>query len=237
MNLKIVCVKWGNKFPALYVNRLCNMVKRNLTIPYRFVCLTDNPEGLTPNIDIVAFQQEFEYCWTKIELFKPDNFSYEELCLYLDLDVVITGNIDALVTIDPEKKFIGLYDWYSSRKNPHYNSSVMRFYGNCNTHLYSYLLAKLKDGTIRWGREFDAYLGSNDKVVLWEGKKRYGGDQEWISHYVYPQKEIKGNSFPKNWIMSYKKHGRKRLRKKCKIMVFHGFPKPHEVNNAYVKEH
>jgi len=237
MNLKIVCVKWGTKFPALYVNRLYNMVKRNLTTPYRFVCLTDNPEGLIPNIGLVSLEEKFEYCWTKIELFKPGNFSYDELCLFLDLDVVITSNIDKLVTFQPENKFVGLLDWYGPRKKPRYNSSVLRFYGNSNTHLYSYLLAQLKDGTSRWGREFDAYLGSNDKVVLWEGKKRYAGDQEWISDYVYPQKEIKANSFPKNWIMSYKKHGRKRLPKKCKIMVFHGFPKPHEVYNDYVKEH
>ena len=72
MNLKIVCVKWGDKFLPLYVNRLYSMVKRNLSLPYRFVCLTDNREGLDPNIDIVPLQEGFEYCWTKMELFRGD---------------------------------------------------------------------------------------------------------------------------------------------------------------------
>ena len=236
MNLKIVCVKWGDKFLPLYVNRLYSMVKRNLSLPYRFVCLTDNREGLDPNIDIVPLQEGFEYCWTKMELFRGDAFSEEDLCLYLDLDVVVTDNIDDLITFEPEKSFVGLYDWYSKRKSPHYNSSVMRFCGNSHTHLYTSLVEKLKSGIVTWGREFDAYLGSNDKVVLWEGERRYGSDQEWISTYIYPRKELREHSFPEKWIRSYKKHGRKRLPKKCKIMVFHGFPKPHEVDNEYVKE-
>ena len=236
MNLKVVCVKWGNKFPADYVNRLYSMVRRNLSLPCRLVCLTDNKEGLIPEIGIIKLQQKFEYCWTKIELFRPDVFSEEDLCLYLDLDVVITDNIDDLITFEPEKRFIGLYDWYSPRRHPHYNSSVMRFYGNSHSDLYRSLVEKLGNGTVRWEREFDAYLGSNDKVVLWEGDRRYGSDQEWISAHVYPEKEIKAHSFPKKWIRSYKKHGRKRVPKECGIMVFHGFPKPHEVDNDYVKE-
>jgi hypothetical protein len=237
MNLKVVCVKWGDKFPPHYANRLYNMVKRNLSLPYRFVCLTDDEEGLIPDMDIIKFRQNFEYCWTKIELFRPDVFLEDDLCLYLDLDVVVTDHIDELVTIHSEKKFVGLYDWYSPRRRPHYNSSVMRFCGNNLTYIYSSLVEKLKNGTVRWEREFDAYLGSNDKVVLWEGEERYGSDQEWISAHVYSKKEIKAHSFPKKWIRSYKKHGRKRLPKNCKIMVFHGFPKPHEVENGYVKEH
>lgn len=237
MKVNIVCVKWGNKFSPMYVNTLYNMVERNVTIPYRFFCLTDNSDGLKSDINVVELEKDFEYCWTKLELFRPDVFSDQELCLYFDLDVVITGNIDELIFFKDNHQFIGLYDWYSSRKKPCYNSSVMKFYGNFNTDIHTSLIKKLEDGIVKWDREYDAYLGSNDKVVLWEGKKRYGSDQEWISHYVYPRRELKKNAFPKKWIRSYKKHGQKRLPKDCKVMIFHGFPKPHEVDNTYVDEH
>ena len=30
----IICMKWGTKYGAEYVNRLYNMVKRNLTLPF-----------------------------------------------------------------------------------------------------------------------------------------------------------------------------------------------------------
>ena len=38
----IVCMKWGNAYGADYVNRLYNMVKRNMTRPFRFICFTDH---------------------------------------------------------------------------------------------------------------------------------------------------------------------------------------------------
>lgn len=237
MKVNIVCVKWGDKFSPHYVNTLFNMVKRNTTISHRFVCLTENPDGLNSDMDIIPLEQGFEYCWTKLELFKRDIFTNEECCLYFDLDVVITDTIDDLITFKNHRKFIGLYDWYSTRKNPCYNSSVMRFWGNFNTDIHRTLIAKLSDNSARWGREYDAYLDTNDKVVLWEGDKRYGSDQEWISDVVYPRRVLKKNSFPRKWIRSYKKHGRKKLPKECKVMVFHGFPKPHEVDDDYVKEH
>jgi len=33
-------MKWGDKFPAEYVNRLYAMVARNLSDEFRFVCFT-----------------------------------------------------------------------------------------------------------------------------------------------------------------------------------------------------
>lgn len=236
MSLKVLCVKWGTKFPAEYVNTLFHMVQRNLTLPHRFLCLTDNPDRLDPGIGIVDLQPGFEYCWNKLELFRPGIFSDEDVLLYFDLDVVIAGNIDDLATFRPQDTFVGLYDWYGFR-NPHYNSSVMRFHGNRHGDLYTRLVAELAAGRVRWGREFDEYLGANDKVVLWEGERRYGGDQEWISRQVYPIKDLKSHSYPGPWILSYRKHARRSLPKGCKVVVFHGSPKPHEVANDYVREH
>ena len=47
----IICMKWGTKYGPEYVNRLANMVRRNMTIPYRFVCMTDSAVGLDAGID------------------------------------------------------------------------------------------------------------------------------------------------------------------------------------------
>ena len=46
----VLCIKWGNKFPADYVNKLYRMVERHLSLPHRFVCLTDNTTGLNSEI-------------------------------------------------------------------------------------------------------------------------------------------------------------------------------------------
>ena len=51
IKVNVMCLKWGNKYGPEYVNRLHNMVKRNLTIPHRFVCFTDDPKGLQEGIE------------------------------------------------------------------------------------------------------------------------------------------------------------------------------------------
>ena len=45
-DINVVCMKWGTMYGPEYVNNLYHMVKRNLTPPFRFVCFTDNGEGI-----------------------------------------------------------------------------------------------------------------------------------------------------------------------------------------------
>ena len=45
-DLTIVCVKWGRKYGADYVNRLHRAVRQHLPSARSFVCLTDDPEGI-----------------------------------------------------------------------------------------------------------------------------------------------------------------------------------------------
>ena len=44
----VACMKWGDKYGPEYVNRLYNMVERNTTLPFKFICFTDNADGLLP---------------------------------------------------------------------------------------------------------------------------------------------------------------------------------------------
>ena len=39
--INVCCVYYGNKYKAEYVQKLYNMVKRNLTVPHKFICFTD----------------------------------------------------------------------------------------------------------------------------------------------------------------------------------------------------
>ena len=96
----ILCMKWGTKYGADYVNRLYNMVKRHLTLPFKMVCLTDRTEGIDPNVqcfpipplDLPAGSPERG--WNKLSTFEPDLYGLTGNALFLDLDVVIVDNID-----------------------------------------------------------------------------------------------------------------------------------------------
>jgi len=43
--VNVICLKWGTRYDAGYVNRLRRMVQRHLIQPHRFVCLTDDTIG------------------------------------------------------------------------------------------------------------------------------------------------------------------------------------------------
>ncbi len=47
---QIICINWGTKYGARFINRLYAMVARNITPPFTFTCFTDNRGGLNPEI-------------------------------------------------------------------------------------------------------------------------------------------------------------------------------------------
>ena len=48
--VNIICMKWGDKFPASYVNRLYGMISRNITLPFQLVCFTEISDGIREEV-------------------------------------------------------------------------------------------------------------------------------------------------------------------------------------------
>jgi hypothetical protein len=230
MELTVACVKWGDKFDVSYVNKLYRAVEKNLTLPHRFVCLTDDPSWLDAGIAPYLFKHELEYCWNKLNVF---DFTLKGTVLYFDLDVLITGNLDGLVKYKPEFNFVGIHDWL---RDYTFNSSVFRFNASFPyTYVVTRFLRDVEEGRLVKKKEFDHYLNAHEKVVYWEDNKRYAGDQEWITDAVYPNGELHKYSWPESWCLSYRKHGR--VENNTKVLVFHGEPKPHDIPNDPLVRH
>lgn len=99
----VVCVKQGTKYGAEYVNRLASMVRRNNSLDAKFVCFTEDPSGLDAGVDHQPLPDAgFDGWWNKVSLFRDDLAGVGERMLYLDLDVVITGSLDPLLTYDSD---------------------------------------------------------------------------------------------------------------------------------------
>ena len=223
----VVCVKWGSKYTAKYVNVLKNMVARHTTVAYEFSCLTDDATGLDPEINVIKLPKDpwIKTWWSKLWMFAPE-MPLEGNILYFDLDVVIFDNIDELFTFQGKFNIIRdfnrcrIKDWKLS------NSSCMRW----QTGTMGYLWTDFKD---RW------------HTVMQQNH----GDQDWIT-----KKATKDISwFPDEWIRSYKwemiglkdtklltKDGKKFFRKPVdispgnKVAVFHGSPNPNECADRFV---
>lgn len=111
----ICCVKVGEKYSQEYVTKLRDGIARNLKLPHRFVCFTDDP---VPGVECVPLPADLPGWFAKIGLFK--------ICrplVYFDLDVVITGDLSRLMDWDG---FGIIEDWWQTG----FNSSVMKLTGN-----------------------------------------------------------------------------------------------------------
>lgn len=227
MSNHVVCVKWGNKYIPEYVNTLKNMVARHTTVPYTFHCVTEDPKGLDPEINVIPLPNlpGIKTWWSKLYMFHPE-FPVQGNVLYFDLDVVIFNNIDDLFTHKPGS-FQIIRDFNRCRVKDWKlcNSSVMRWTKGSLDYLW-------KD-----------FAGNEGQVM---GQNH--GDQDWITKRA--KNDI--NHWPDEWIRSYKweMHGvvRVSVRKGTKhtfqnppkiepgnkVAVFHGLPNPMECGDQFV---
>jgi hypothetical protein len=97
--LEVVCVKYGTKYGADYVNKLYCGVSRNLRATHTFTCFTDDAAGLDPNIQVKPLKNKWQGWWSKVHIFDLAAYSDLKWVLYIDLDMVITGSLDDLVTL------------------------------------------------------------------------------------------------------------------------------------------
>ena len=47
----VVCMRWGERYPASYVNRLYAGLARHARAPFRLVCFTDDAKDLRAEVE------------------------------------------------------------------------------------------------------------------------------------------------------------------------------------------
>lgn len=106
--LHIICYKWGTSFTSKEVNILHAMVKRNLSVPFKFYCITDDPKGLDDGVIAAELPSDnLPGNGPKIYTFSSDilGLGSDDHVVCLDIDLVIVGNLDFLAT-SPNADFI-----------------------------------------------------------------------------------------------------------------------------------
>src|SRR5690606_29263559 len=103
---QVIAINWGTKYGPPFINRLYAMVERNITPPFTFTCFTDDREGIRPEVlceDLPPLDFDLPVTskgvWQKSRLWGPRLGTLEGPVLFLDLDLVIVGNIDAFFTV------------------------------------------------------------------------------------------------------------------------------------------
>lgn len=174
-NLKIVTWKWkGNttknkpEYTAEHVNVHYSMVKRNVQIPFDYICVTDDAEGLNSDIQVVPIWDDLKYmggCYLRLKAFSNEMVDvFGPKFISMDLDCVIVDDITNLVNID-----VGFAIWENTnkRKTPYCGGMFM-----CKPGVYQHV----------WD-DFDP------KESPLKAKRKgftVGTDQAWLSYLFYP---------------------------------------------------
>ena len=147
--MQVVVVKWGDRYSANHVNNTLLNLQKMASRNVRFVCVTDDPEGLGDFIDVQPFPDWGDWyetmkkgCRLKLSIFVPGVLSPDLPTVFFDLDTMILGDVAKLVA-DVEKTG-GMYmcrghyiPWWRAMplarllaKNYYYygNSPIMAFY-------------------------------------------------------------------------------------------------------------
>ena len=219
MNKNVICIKWGTKFSFEYVNRLYKMVEKNLTVPHRFVCFTDDSEGILEEIETRPLPELNdtglpEKAWKKLGLFTNQLADLEGEALFLDLDVVIRDNINCF--FEQEGEFFIIKDW-DFPNDIIGNSSVFKFQVNRHQDII--------DNFYKEGMDI---------------RKRYKNEQAFLSYQMYNKGILK--YWDKSWCVSFKRNclqpfplnffKQAKEPEKAKIVVFHGRPNPEQARRG-----
>ena len=203
--LTVACVyKPGGGFTDDYVRKLKVSVSEHLQTPHRFVCLTT--ANRFKNIETIALTKNRIGYWNKLELFRNDLF--DGPVVYLDLDTMIVDDVTEIFTYPHE--FTAGHNWK----------------GEPGRYLASWFLAF--DGREDYQYIFDSFDGNTEK---YEQRWEEWGDQGHIGKMLQKEWTPLHSLFP-NCAASYKWSVKKKgaIPDSTKFVVFHGRPRPHEIN-------
>ena len=109
--LTVICIctidptNWSRPvYSKMWVDRLYRAVKRNLHIPFDFVCMSNDLDQNECDYHIHKLETNSWGWWYKFEMFKPGQFSGP--CLYIDLDNLICKDITDTVKNLPQDLFL-----------------------------------------------------------------------------------------------------------------------------------
>lgn len=220
MERNIICMKWGDKFDASYVNRLFDMVEKNITLEHRFICFTDNAEGINEKVEIRPIPPLKEdgipdRMWKKLTVFNKELYDLKGTALFLDLDIVIRDSLDPF--FEEEGEFLIIKDW-DFPNDIIGNSSVFRFEIGKHPEVLEH------------------FYGLGTAI-----RNHFKNEQAFLSYEMFEKGILK--FWNPDWCVSFKRCCMEKFPKRlfkvardpkeAKIVIFHGKPTPKQAYKGY----
>lgn len=231
--INCACVIHGDAYDWQYVERLYNMLKRNLTGEIKLHVYTEAHRPVPSHMIKHSLmdwgiQGPKKSWWYKMQLFDSQHFAGQ--LLYFDLDVVIVNNIDWIANL-PVRFFWTLKDFkYMWRPTNHgINSSVMFWDTVRYQNIWDDFVAQDLSKIMKKHRGDQDYIGENidsnhirfldqSRVLSWRWQCFQGGFDFKRRIYLSPQTPTK-------------------IPPETSVLIFHGKPKPAEVDDPVIVQH
>ena len=211
----IICMKWGNRYNYVYVNRLYKAICKHTKNKTQLICFTDDHSNIDENVvcrplpDINLPKTILFTPWRKMSVWQSKLFKNGADILFLDLDLVITGDLDRFFTYKPGQYCV-IENWTQMGENIG-NTSCFRF----PVDKYDYIFKKFQENPEKIWKKYHI-----EQVFLsLEIKEQIFWPTEWC-------KSFKHNLLPK-WPARIWKPAHLSL--ETSIVAFTGKPDPDDV--------
>ena len=204
--INVVCLKWGTKYGVEYVNKLYSAISKNTKVAFRFHCYTDDTSGL--NKKIITHDLPYKHLegwWNKLYLFSDEiGIPNGERIFYVDLDTLITRNIDSLMTVKSSKITV-LKDFMFgiAKSATTVGSGLMSWNHGSHTNIWN------------------AFIADPEAAVEMMTPH---GDQAWVEHMVPESRRDYWQDLFPGKVVSFKLDCSKGLPPTAAVVCYHGIP-------------
>jgi len=195
--LKICTVYFKGFYTPDYVSKLYRSLKRNSTIPFQFICLSDTDV----EADIVLpynHNSNIVKHWHKLKFFSPQ-FAYQQPnddIIIMDIDQVIVNNIDELLNFPvQDNELISYGQWWDNKLK--LNGGFYKFKSGS--------LKSIWDDFSLNPEYWQLHYYNNGDVHA-----KYYGEQNYVNWKIQEHK-IKLTTTPKQWLGKYTNDFKKNL--------------------------
>ena len=127
--LKICTVYFKGFYTPDYVSKLYRSLKRNSTVPFEFICLSDTNDIEADVILPYNHNSDIKKHWHKLKFFSPQFGGQKpgDEIIIMDIDQVITNNVDDLLNHPVEDNELITYGQWWDNKGIKLNGGFYKF--------------------------------------------------------------------------------------------------------------
>jgi hypothetical protein len=230
--ISVVCVlRSGGIYTPAYVRALARGVQENLSLPHKFVCLTDLkdssmslPDDLQKYVEVIPLEYGWPKWWSKVEVWNPKLGKQLGRILYVDLDSLVVGNLNDIAGYDGDLCILRDFYYLDTPSVP----------------IANFISGRMKPAWKVFSKNPHYWMQEGDKCV-----PPHFGDQILVS------KAVDLNSFVSEdghlvdyWqdilpgqVVSYKIHCQNKPNKpeNARLIGCHGVPKPPDIKDLWFR--